>query len=212
MLHRSCYLESTLQLYVRLFLHSKSSFSHYENYAWQKLDKTNLKLGMILLPQSRKLKTMSLRLKKITSMQLQWVSAILYYIIFRCCLQLKICPEVINLACKLLWMEEHWSEEDVKNAKEWTIKMVKWPLIHSKFPSLTSVMLLQMLDHLTTHHHTTTPFQRTHLSGDLNQQPASATTSHSLRHEKTMCTWASRCCTQDSFTFQYVIFNSCTIC
>ena len=65
-------------------------------------------------------------------------------------------------------MEEHWSEEDVKNAKEWTIKMVKLPLIYSKFPLLTSEMLLQMLDHQTTHRHTTTPSQRTHLAGDLN--------------------------------------------
>lgn len=74
-------------------------------------------------------------------------------------------------------MEEHWSEEDVKNAKEWTIKMVKLPLIYSKFPLLTSEMLLQMLDHQTTHRHTTTPSQRTHLAGDLNQQLASATMS-----------------------------------
>lgn len=47
----------------------------------------------------------------------------------------------------LLWMEEHWSEEDVKNAKEWTIKTVKLPLIYSNFPLLTSEMLLQMLNH-----------------------------------------------------------------
>ena len=79
-------------------------------------------------------------------------------------------------------MEEHWSEEDVKNAKEWTIKTVKLRLIYSKIPLLTSEMLLQMLDHRTAHHHTTTPSQRTHLAGDLNQQPASATTSSNASH------------------------------
>ena len=105
-----------------------------------------------------------------------------YYIIFRCCLQLKFIPEVINPACKLSWMEEHWSEEDVKNAKEWTIKMVKLPLIYSKIPLLTSEMLLQMLDHRTAHCHTTTPSQRTHLAGDLNQQPTSATMSSNASH------------------------------
>ena len=74
-------------------------------------------------------------------------------------------------------MEEHWSKQDVKNAKEWTIKTVKLPLIYSKLPLLISKMLLQMLNHQTAHHHTTTPSQRTHLAGDLNQQLASATTS-----------------------------------
>lgn len=79
-------------------------------------------------------------------------------------------------------MEEHWSEEGVKNAKEWTINTVKLPLIYSKIPLLASEMLLQMLDHQTAHHHTTTPSQRTHLAGDLNQQPASATTSSNASH------------------------------
>lgn len=74
-------------------------------------------------------------------------------------------------------MEEHWSDEDVKNAKEWTIKTVRLPLIYSKLPLLISKILLQMLDHRTAHRHTTTPSQRTHLAGDLNQQPASATAS-----------------------------------
>ena len=79
-------------------------------------------------------------------------------------------------------MEEHWSEEDVKNAKEWMINTVKLPLIYSKIPLLASEMLLQMLNHQTAHHHTTTPSQRTHLAGDLNQQPASATTSSNASH------------------------------
>ena len=102
------------------------------------------------------------------------------HIIFRYCLWLKFIPEVINPACKLLWMEEHWSEEDVKNAKEWSIKIVRLPLIYSKLSLLINKILLQMHNHQTTHRHTTTPSQRTHLAGDLNQQPASATASSNV--------------------------------
>ena len=74
-------------------------------------------------------------------------------------------------------MEEHWSQEEVKNAKEWTIQAVKSYLIYSELSVLICKILLQMLDHWTTHHHAMTLFQWTNLACNLSQQLAPATAS-----------------------------------
>lgn len=67
---------------------------------------------------------MFLKLGKIVFMQWVGLLILLAQIFPRYFRWLNSLFAVINPACKLLWREKHWSVEEVKNAKEWTLHMV----------------------------------------------------------------------------------------
>lgn len=55
-------------------------------------------------------------------MQLQWVGFSIFLTLIS--KWSKFLLAVINPVCKLSWMEKHWSVQEVKNVKEWTIQTV----------------------------------------------------------------------------------------